>query len=269
MGGFSEYDAGVSYRNRDRGAWRLLCLVVLGGCQLVFAAESSCEPIGHDEDQDGIDDACDACPHVADPDQLAVNDSDAVGDICDPSPDPDQIVLFESFAGPSAQGRWRDQTNQWTIPDDDNLTFNSPMPDIQAVFSGTNQPAPPFTLEYRITIDDINELGDVSVVVDADAAGEGVLCGIIRFSGAEDRAFVEDERRGSGPTSPGELDIQNNAGFTVTMRYEPPSATCVVAPSMGVAATATIALTAPLQPGRLGFKSSDVDAHVAYLVIFK
>ncbi len=57
-----------------------------------------CAPVGHDEDADGIDDACDVCPHRADPAQ-ADGDGDHVGDACDPEPgNPRQrIVLFEPF----------------------------------------------------------------------------------------------------------------------------------------------------------------------------
>lgn len=45
----------------------------------------ACSPVGHDEDRDAIDDACDACPHVPDPEQ-ADADGDGVGDACDPEP---------------------------------------------------------------------------------------------------------------------------------------------------------------------------------------
>ena len=53
---------------------------------------------GHDEDGDGIDDACDGCPHIADPAQVDA-DRDGVGDACDPEPtNPRQrIALFASM----------------------------------------------------------------------------------------------------------------------------------------------------------------------------
>lgn len=57
-------------------------------------ASAACVEAGHDEDGDGIDDACDTCPHLADPGQ-ADRDADRVGDRCDPRPDlPGEHILF-------------------------------------------------------------------------------------------------------------------------------------------------------------------------------
>jgi hypothetical protein len=85
--------------------WLLLFLLV--GCgRFGFEGASSdagtgdartCVPVGHDEDGDTVDDACDVCPHLAGP-QID-GDGDGVGDACDPNPtEPrDRIVFFDAY----------------------------------------------------------------------------------------------------------------------------------------------------------------------------
>ena len=52
---------------------------------------------GHDEDNDGVADSCDVCPHVAD--TQVDGDGDTVGDACDPEPAiaRQSIVFFDPF----------------------------------------------------------------------------------------------------------------------------------------------------------------------------
>ena len=81
------------------GGVRWLALVVWSGCGRVAFDDTFCESaVGHDEDRDGIDDACDGCPHVADPTQRD-DDGDTVGNACDPNPTipRERIAFFDPF----------------------------------------------------------------------------------------------------------------------------------------------------------------------------
>ncbi len=80
----------------------MLLVVVAGGCgRIAFddRADATAEPIGHDEDGDGVPDTLDVCPHL--PGSQEDADGDGVGDDCDFAPmSPDQtIALFVTFEG--------------------------------------------------------------------------------------------------------------------------------------------------------------------------
>ncbi len=84
---------------------------------------AACVAIGHDEDSDGIDDACDGCPHVADPAQPDA-DGDGVGDACDPSNETsERIVYFDPMT--SRSPAWIETSGFTTItPMGDSLLFD-------------------------------------------------------------------------------------------------------------------------------------------------
>lgn len=64
---------------------------------LVDSSVDTVQPINHDEDGDGIDDAVDTCPHIGGPN--TDTDGDGVGDDCDPHPSTpgDHIGLFSTL----------------------------------------------------------------------------------------------------------------------------------------------------------------------------
>ena len=109
------------------GPW-LSCVAILGattllGCDHVFGLERppdaellSC-PQGHglpDEDGDGVVNASDVCPGIADPDQ-ADGDTDGVGDACDPHPTRSgDRIAFAAYFIDGIDGGWTpDSPTSW------------------------------------------------------------------------------------------------------------------------------------------------------------
>src|SRR5262245_26786937 len=104
------------------------CLVVGCGFQTEPGTppDPAClEPVGHDEDRDGVDDACDPCAGFANESPVDT-DHDGVADDCDPWPGhADRLIEFVSFAGPEAKVRWLAKSGNWVCLED-KLSFDDP-----------------------------------------------------------------------------------------------------------------------------------------------
>jgi hypothetical protein len=86
--------------------------------------EACADAIGHDEDGDGVDDACDNCPADANAGQEDVGEvnaggaADGVGDACDPRPAAggDSIAFFDGFG--AALSGWSVYEGVWSVQND-------------------------------------------------------------------------------------------------------------------------------------------------------
>jgi hypothetical protein len=155
-----------------------------GGMTAPDAPPGACVEVGHDEDGDGIDDACDNCPSIANPDQADVGElnagnlPDGVGDACDPRPTQggDAIALFVPMTAPLSP-EWTVFTGSWTAGGDEVSQTD--------LGSGHRLDWPSFVdgnyaIETRVTLDGVDPVSyNQGVVFRMEVStGKGWLCGV-------------------------------------------------------------------------------------------
>ena len=260
-----------------REVW-ILC-VLLAGCDEVWSIDHvgdsagdapnaiTCEQDHHDEDGDGFPDACDRCPGIAD--DQADADGDSVGDACDPSGTTrERVDLFLSF-GDGAQ-LWTPLNGTWPVEHDDLIYASTALTSNAYVLYTGVVPEPPFVLEYSYTVDSIDTVGSLfMVVLDSDSSGKGVNCGHQRQVGP-----LKDTVRATytGVTADQtEIMTVTPGRYRVVAAYDRErELRCSIASDDGSTSGATKIALSPTPPaGTFGFRSLQIGANVHYVAIYK
>ena len=176
-----------SYRGRagtlDTMARLCVAFALLAGCDGVFGLkgvpDAAPQPIVHDEDGDGIDDAVDGCPTIVDVNDQLDSDGDGIGDPCDLGPDADAATLV-TFAGGADD---RVAIDGVFVAGDDDLQLGNAQPgEIQTAFLAL---APVdtarFDVGFRMTAPtdagpNFHEVAVATVNLDTTHDGRGDIC---------------------------------------------------------------------------------------------
>lgn len=184
-----------------------------------------CVPVHHDEDGDGIDDACDGCPHIVDPEQLDT-DGDGVDDLCDPNPSQaiDRIEFFDPFT--TSRPEWtfsgvagtytgdsihiNARNNTW----DGDLTITSTA-DVY-MYGGTIN-AGGVTTEQQVSLE-INPLGDIT---------RSYYCELFQIDGTNQLQFTYSyDNVNYMHMGVAKMEPQLTAAVSMTLSQAPPNVGC-------------------------------------------
>lgn len=258
----------------------VVCSLLCSGCHVLFQLEEvqpgpdarECGTL--DEDSDGIPDACDTCPGMADPTQPD-DDGDGVGNACDPNPTvANAIVRFDGFDDADADTRWLALgTSQWT--------FGTGM--VEHDLADTSG-----ELQY-ITADDANELTieagftfmawqngtnapAIGVRLDATAtAVSGHQCHVTPYANASEEDSVRATEDAGASRGLPIAAIASGQQVTVvgTRTFGPDALRCrVLVEDQEVVNTVKPAEGAWPTPGHVGVRASYATAQLRYVAIY-
>ncbi|MFN0249849.1 MAG: thrombospondin type 3 repeat-containing protein [Kofleriaceae bacterium] len=223
----------------------------------------------HDEDNDAVGDVCDNCPHVANANQAAVMDNDSVGDACDPYPTTggDSIVRFLPMhvVPPmvTTTGGWTQMGDAYVHPNNG---------DSALIVQGGPWTNPTIVVSAK------QEANLVPLVRIAATVGEAAA-GYVHC-GYEDEGDTSDYHRAVWGTGVGvawdfwgAIDHYNPArltgNFTIRVRgnAQDDNIDCTVNDGRGTVNTGTVSVN-PLSPGNVGIRSDGITYSVNYIVVF-
>ena len=224
----------------------------------------------HDEDGDGVPDACDVCPATADADQ-ADADGDGVGDACDvDNASAQHIALFESFGAGDPPGWVTRGAAQWGVVGDD---LRGTYTDIESsAYVTPLDYAPPIRIivGYRLIGLDVASGNRTKSIVDAFEVTtvDSQKCG----EASPTDHIIGHEVAGTtveGTAVPYTHGFDVGAEYVTTMTQTETEITCTTEiPALGATGTTLVRRAPYRRDGRLGFRlRSAVIAYHYILVI--
>lgn len=265
---------------RYHSSVRVVPLVVsacaLAGCDSIWDLEHidevACpDAVGHDEDGDMIDDACDACPFAAV--HGADDDNDGIALPCDPDPTAqNEVVLFSGF---DALTRTRFLATDGGFKGDAYHVTGTGSAQLIAKLD----PASIWVIAgVDVTRREGTGYSEIGFVFDAIAvANETQLSGLLCVLGfGNDETYVETYKRDRA--TGGDMQVNHSttpvdiATFSGTMRgaYDRtgmPATTCSFVAADGLEAAISGTPEMPQRAGDLALFAQDVDADFHYLFV--
>ncbi len=236
------------------------------------------DPLFHDEDSDGIEDACDNCPGIANGDQ-ADNDGDGVGDACDPrvSSGGDSIALFVPFSDPTRLADWNVLAGNWTIHDDA-LYSDDPSATLDFAYYALAQWSPPIAVEIHTTVDRIGttldsmtyKLGVAADAVPSVLKADGYDCYIERYNLTDYVATYDNDSKLSNNKPLVGSKLGAGAGYRMRVVLQPASYSCTVEGDAGDGNSLTAPTAAPVtRMGPPSLFAEGTAQHVEYLIVYQ